>query len=302
MFSLDDYIANETNADNNGYWSINLNKLSEGSHILKLTPQDKAGNIGNALQITFAVKEKTVIQPEKQEKEIKPEIPETEIPEIKPEEETKSEEKPIKPEEEIISEEEPTEPELAELEPAETIESQKPSVEEISESKDKLSQDEPQKSVFFIGSLWQQIKTASQHAYKKTVAGFNNFNKSVANFTKGTKDKFMAFVGDIKIIGNEIKIAIIDSSQPIQISGVKAIPLSSTSVEIIWETNHKATGKVNYGFSRIYDQEKQDSKKVKNHSIILNNLKPDTAYHYEVISQNGSYAYDADRMFYTPSE
>ena len=253
--------------------------------------------------------EKIIIQPEEIE-EIEPEIPEIKPGEIKPEKE-----EPIKPKEEIKPEEKPIEPEIVEpTEPIQPIEPQEPPKKEISEPKNKLPQDEPQrpakkltssiyqKTTFFVGGLWQSIKTVSQNAYQKTVASLNSFNKGVANFTKNSKDKFASFFRDVKIIEDEIKVVLFNSSQPMQISSVKATPLSSVSVEIKWETNHKATSKVNYGFSRIYDQEKQDSKKVKNHSIILNNLKPDTTYHYEVISQNGSYVYDADRIFYTPKK
>lgn len=83
-------------------------------------------------------------------------------------------------------------------------------------------------------------------------------------------------------------------------SNAKVIPLSSFSVEISWQTNHRATTKVNYGLTREYDQELQDTKKVREHKVILTGLKPDTEYHYEVLSQNKNFVYDADRVFRTP--
>ena len=76
--------------------------------------------------------------------------------------------------------------------------------------------------------------------------------------------------------------------------------MSSFSVEISWQTNHRATTKVNYGLTREYDQELQDTKKVREHKVILTGLKPDTEYHYEVLSQNKNFVYDADRVFRTP--
>ncbi|MFH1956510.1 MAG: fibronectin type III domain-containing protein [Patescibacteria group bacterium] len=85
-----------------------------------------------------------------------------------------------------------------------------------------------------------------------------------------------------------------------EISNVKVAAISSTSAEISWETNHKATSKVNYDLFREYDQELQNSEKVKIHKVTLQNLQPDTTYHYEVMSQNGGYTYDADRVFKTP--
>ncbi|TSD02659.1 MAG: Uncharacterized protein Athens071426_420, partial [Parcubacteria group bacterium Athens0714_26] len=88
--------------------------------------------------------------------------------------------------------------------------------------------------------------------------------------------------------------------KPLQISDVKAMPLSSTSAQITWTTNHSATSKVNYGATREYDGEFQNAQKVKKHQVFLENLKPNTLYHYEVMSQNKSdYAYDADRIFQT---
>lgn len=98
---------------------------------------------------------------------------------------------------------------------------------------------------------------------------------------------------------SEIKLAIVDYFEPLQIYDLQAKVLSSKTVEIVWQTNHKATSKVNYGLTRVYNNEKQSSEKVKTHSIILTGLLPDTIYHYEVLSQNGSYAFDADRIFIT---
>lgn len=107
------------------------------------------------------------------------------------------------------------------------------------------------------------------------------------------------FIKTPKIIVKAISDYVFSYFTPMQITNVKVIPLSSTSVEITWQTNHKATTKVNYGLSREYDQEWQDSSKTKQHTVILRNLKPDTEYHYEVMSQNKNFVYDADRMFRT---
>jgi len=148
----------------------------------------------------------------------------------------------------------------------------------------------------------EPAKTTFKNILGAIAAGFDNAGKKIANLFNQGRNNFAVFVKDVKILGSEIKIAVFESSNPLQISNVKVVSISSTSAEIIWQTNHKATSKVNYGLSRIYDGEKQDSKKVKNHSIILTNLNPDTTYHYEVISQNGSYVYDADRIFVTAGE
>lgn len=127
-------------------------------------------------------------------------------------------------------------------------------------------------------------------------------NEKIANLFDKGKEGFISIIEGVQILGNKIKLAIFAGSQPLQISDVKVIPLSSNSVEITWKTNHKATSKVNYGLTRIYDREQQDSKKVKDHSIILTGLKPGATYHYEMISQNKGYVYDADRVFVTPEK
>ncbi|TSC96006.1 MAG: Uncharacterized protein Athens071426_195, partial [Parcubacteria group bacterium Athens0714_26] len=88
--------------------------------------------------------------------------------------------------------------------------------------------------------------------------------------------------------------------QATKISNVKAMPISPTEVVINWNTNHKATTKIKYGLTRQYNKELEDSTKVKNHQVIIKNLQPNTLYHYEVMSQNGTYNYDADNIFKTP--
>ncbi len=173
---------------------------------------------------------------------------------------------------------------------------------EFKESVGKLPNLIYQKTVFSIGGLWQSMKIVFGSVSQKMAVGTSSFNRSLNDIVKRTKNDFISFAWDLGVLKKEIKMAIFKRSSPMQISNVKVSPLSPTSMEITWETSHKATSKVNYGLTRVYNREKQDSKKVKKHSVILDNLNSDTLYHYEVISQNGTYAYDADRIFYTPRE
>lgn len=166
-----------------------------------------------------------------------------------------------------------------------------------------LAPAESTKQLFsFVGDFWQSAKMTLKNISSATTTGFNNLSKRIADLFDKSKDSFIVFTEDIKTLGDEIKFAIFENSQPLQISDVRVILISPTSAEIVWKTNYKATSKINYGLSRIYDMEKQDSKKVKNHSVILIDLKPGATYHYEAISQNGSYVYDADRIFVTPEK
>ena len=99
-----------------------------------------------------------------------------------------------------------------------------------------------------------------------------------------------------------IKIGYLFVHEPTKISDVTEVVLSPTSVKISWKTNHPANGKVNWGYEDgIYEFEEQTDKRTSQHEFILTNLKPDTEYHYEVMSQNRNYVYDAKRKFKTPA-
>jgi len=88
-----------------------------------------------------------------------------------------------------------------------------------------------------------------------------------------------------------------------KISNVEATALSPTSVKVSWKTNHPANGKVNWGHDDgIYKFELQESKRTTEHEFTLTNLQPDTEYHYEVMSQNKNYVYDANRKFKTTAK
>lgn len=87
-----------------------------------------------------------------------------------------------------------------------------------------------------------------------------------------------------------------------QIYDVKVELLSSTSAKISWKTNHPANGKVNYGLDETYPLDIQSDEYVTDHEFTLTNLQPNTEYHFEVMSQNKTYVYDANRRFTTPAE
>ena len=100
-----------------------------------------------------------------------------------------------------------------------------------------------------------------------------------------------------------IKIGYLFVPEPTKIFNVTAIALSPTLARITWETNHPANGKVNWGYDDgIYEFEDQKDKRTSKHEFVLENLKPDTEYHYEVMSQNRNYVYDANRKFKTPAK
>ena len=98
-----------------------------------------------------------------------------------------------------------------------------------------------------------------------------------------------------------IKIGFSLLTEPTSISQVTAIATSPTTAVISWETNQPANGKVNYGLEDgIYSMESQTEERTTTHEFTLTNLEPDTLYHYEVMSHNKNYVYDANRQFRTP--
>ena len=155
-----------------------------------------------------------------------------------------------------------------------------------------------------IGTVAQNIGT-----------GITNMGTAIAqgvgNATKATKEGItnIAFaVGEkTQDVSDTVGLAIIKFTynfvnEPTRIAEVNAEILSSTSVKITWTTNHPANGKVNYGFkSGEYTFEEQTDKRTSDHEFILTDLKPGTEYHFEVMSQNKNYVYDANRTFKTPS-
>lgn len=283
-------------ADSTGYFSFNLGRLSVGSHTLDLKGTDLAGNTGETLSLNLIVKKpETTVSPEIKPipsptpKET-PNLPETPTP-------TSSAQPPEQPSIPTPSKPAVEEPKTP---PSSSEPSEPPMPAELVQPKStKAITSKSSEQPSFAGSFWQSTKTTFKNIFSAITGSFSNAGKKIANLFNQGRNNFAVFLRDAKILGSEIKIAVFESQSPLQISDVKVISVSSTSVEVIWQTNHKATSKVNYGLTRIYDGEKQDSEKVKNHSVILTGLDPDTTYHYEVISQNGSYVYDADRIFAT---
>ncbi len=145
--------------------------------------------------------------------------------------------------------------------------------------------------------------------------GISNTGKAIAQgvgtATKATKEgiaNVAFFVGEkADGVSNTVSVGIVKfgylfATEPTKIAEVNAEILSSTSVKITWTTNHPANGKVNYGFkSGEYKFEDQTDKRTTHHEFTITNLEPNTEYHYEVMSQNKNYVYDANRTFKTPS-
>ncbi len=87
--------------------------------------------------------------------------------------------------------------------------------------------------------------------------------------------------------------------EPTQIYNVRIAETGPDYAVIQWQTNHYASSKVNYGSTYDYGFDVQTDKKTKDHKIRIDNLKPDTSYYYEVMSQGKNYVFDARHEFRT---
>lgn len=97
-------------------------------------------------------------------------------------------------------------------------------------------------------------------------------------------------------------IAIVFDKEPTRIADIRVEEVSPTTAVVSWRTNHYATSKVNYGFSTTYGEEVFSNKRVKEHRMVLKDLKPGQLYYFEVMSQNKNYVYDAYYTFTTPEK
>jgi hypothetical protein len=113
---------------------------------------------------------------------------------------------------------------------------------------------------------------------------------SVGKRTQGVSDEFGHAI---------VNVGYQFVSEPTRITNVKVEVLSSTSAIISWETNHPANSKVNYGLDETYGMDQQSDELVEHHEFTLTNLQPETQYHFEVMSHNKNYVYDANRKFTT---
>jgi len=70
-------LITESQADNNGNWTINFGNLQNGTHKIRVVSKDFAENFSNPLEISFVVKEKEIVLIEKEEAEIETDDKET---------------------------------------------------------------------------------------------------------------------------------------------------------------------------------------------------------------------------------
>lgn len=90
-------------------------------------------------------------------------------------------------------------------------------------------------------------------------------------------------------------------NEQLRITDVAIGEATSTSAVISWKTNRVSRGKVNYGPSISYGEEALESSFTANHSMLLENLQPNTKYYFEVLATDlsGATTFDAYYGFAT---
>ena len=159
-----------------------------------------------------------------------------------------------------------------------------------------------------IGNIANSIASTTSTIAKNTGSAIASATQNTVNGAKeGIAKVFFAIGEKTQDVSNStamvfLRIGYSLLTEDTKISNVESVALSPTSVKITWKTNHPANGKVNWGYEDgIYKFDLQESKRTTEHEFILTNLQPNTVYHYEVMSQNKNYVYDANRKFRTPA-
>lgn len=160
-----------------------------------------------------------------------------------------------------------------------------------------------QQIAYFINRASNQVLRTIGTTLSEAGDSFNHMLASLSNDLHQPQilSPFRAiglFLHDQGVKFTSIAEILFDTS-PTIISDVKVAQVGRDSAVITWKTNHLATSKVNYGFTYDYGQDIQSTQRVRDHRVIITNLKPGTRYHYEVMSVGKNYVFDARHDFTT---
>ena len=152
-------------------------------------------------------------------------------------------------------------------------------------------------------TAFNSINTTSEANVKKAINSY--YSEASTTLRRGISSIAFGVGEKADIFSNRISVAVVNfgyvfATEPTRIYDVSVLTLSPTSAKVSWRTNHPANGKVNWGLDKTYPEDIQTSKRTTYHEFTLTNLTPNTEYHFEVMSQNKNYVYDANREFKTP--
>ncbi|MBU0999694.1 hypothetical protein KKG24_05365, partial [Patescibacteria group bacterium] len=72
------------------------------------------------------------------------------------------------------------------------------------------------------------------------------------------------------------------------ISNVQVINITSSTADVIWDTDESSTSYVDYGLTVAYGTQVANASFVKKHSVSLSQLSASTTYHFQVSSKDGA--------------
>jgi hypothetical protein len=139
-----------------------------------------------------------------------------------------------------------------------------------------------------------QFKEHHAPTNKKIQEVFDAASTTLHGFQEPVENMF-GFASRVRT-GAQTFYAIVFDKEPTRISNVTIEEIGTDYVTVSWETNHPATGKVNYGSTLSFGEEVQLTKYETVHRARLKGLTPGKKYFFEVMSHGKNYTYDS---FYT---
>lgn len=95
--------------------------------------------------------------------------------------------------------------------------------------------------------------------------------------------------GSIQISTENGQFKVLDTLVPQIIGGPRVEKINSNSALVRWETDDRATSKIEFGLnSKQYDFTKESAARTNDHWVLLNGLTPDTVYYFQVSSIDSS--------------
>lgn len=159
-----------------------------------------------------------------------------------------------------------------------------------------------QKAPGAVSRAMLAVRYALQRSANTIAYLFRSATSAVANATSPAVTTLGNFAFRQKVKLLSIAEILFDKN-PTVITGVKVAEVGKGYAVITWETNHYTkNNKVNYGESLSYGQDVLSQERARHHELRISDLKPNTEYFFEVMSQNKNYVYDAFHAFTTLEE
>ncbi len=149
------------------------------------------------------------------------------------------------------------------------------------------------------------INNANENSAGEAEINFDsaNYSKAHSVIIRGLvpDTKYLYVVGSSDIFGNVAKSSetFFKTASPSSISSIKVESKNLGEALITWKTNSETTSIVEYGIETPYEEKKENSDYVKEHSVLLTELKQGEIYHFRLkgMDKNGNLYASADNTF-----